>query len=371
MEISFQAKPISLNKAEYTKLQLIKSKFVDIVCHSSSDEDAVASAKAMKWYLEKNNIPSRIISDGAGKTFDYKTGDTLDISSHKLPSSPEDTALCVDFSEYTRVSSSVKQFIQNSKHLLCLDHHHGPTQILDNENIYIDLSAKSCCGVILRLFEALKVKLPMEVKRTLYCGMADDLRKNKYLIFSDKSVLPRKTEEFMLDGNTKSLYEKLERELPKDEQEKVMKHLNVLLSLNQDEIKFKEDLPNRMKYNSNKKFGYVTIPIDDKEWLSLGGDNKRTSSILSNFRVRTLENFPNIDAVAVFYPNSSGYRISMHSKGNNVLKLFDHIRKSFPEFSGGGHEERGGGGNFSLNPEKSIEWMNSIIKGAQDFYKDM
>lgn len=369
MDISFQAKPISLKTAEYTKSQLLKSKFVDIVCHSSSDEDTIASARAMKWFLDKNNIPSRIISDGGIKSFLYKPGDTLDLSVNSLPEKSADTVLCVDFSEYSRVSASLKNYIENAKNLLCIDHHKGSNPILKNQNIYVDLTAKSCSGIILRFFEALKLKIPMVVKRTLYCGMTDDLRKNKYLTFSDKSFLPIKSKEFMADENTKYLYTKMENELPPKEQEKVIKHLNILTSLSKDEKVFKEDLPRRIKYNSNGKFAYVIIPMNDKQWNSLGGDNKRTSAIISNFRVSTLENNPNIDSVAVFYPNSSGYRISIHSKGDNVLKMFEHVRKLYPEFSGGGHPERGGGGNFTLDVQKSIDWTNSIIKGIDDFYK--
>lgn len=369
MEISFQAKPISIKRAEFTKRQLLTSKAVDIICHSSSDEDTIASARAMKWFLDKNKVFARIISDGASKTFQYKHGDTLDIASDKLPKSPADTVLCVDFSEYTRVSSELKKYIENAKNILCIDHHSGKEPIINNKNIYIDTTAKSCSGIILRLFDALKIDPPMKVKRTLYCGMSDDLKKNKYLLFTENNPKPIKTKEFLHDKNTKYLYSRMEKELPKIEQEKVINHLNILRSLNKKEKQFKDNLSQRTQYNSNGKFGYAVIPIGDKEWQALGGDNKRTSAILSNFRLTLLAKNPNLDSAAVFYPNSGGYRISIHSKNDNVLKIFEYIRKTFPEFSGGGHPERGGGGNFSLDPEKSIIWMNSILKGIDDFYK--
>ena len=369
MEISFQAKPISIKRAEYTKLQLLKSKSVDIVCHSSSDEDTIASARAMKWFLDKNKVSSRIISDGASKTFKYKNGDTLDIATDKLPTTPADTVLCVDFSEYTRVSSELKKYIEKTKNILCIDHHSGQAPIISNKNIYIDTSAKSCSGIILRLFDALKINPPMKIKRTLYCGMTDDLKKNKYLLFTEHNLKPLKTKEFLHDKNTKYLYSRMEKELPEKEQEKVINHLNILRSLNKKEKQFKDNLSKRIQYNSNGKFGYAVIPIGDKEWLALGGDNKRTSTILSNFRITLLKNSPKLDSAAIFYPNSGGYRISIHSKSDNVLKMFDHIRKTFPEFSGGGHPERGGGGNFNLDPEKSVKWMNAILKGIDDFYK--
>lgn len=370
MEISFQAKPISIKRAEYTKLQLLKSNFVDIVCHSSSDEDTIASARAIKWFLNKNKIPSRIISDSAAKTFNYKSGDTLDISSQKLPKVPSGTVLCVDFSEYTRVSSELKKYIEKAKNLICIDHHNGPEPILKGNNIYTDLSAKSCSGIILRFFEALKINPPEKIKQILYCGMSDDLKKNKFLEFTDRELFPAKTKEFMKDKNTKYLYSKLESELSAKDKIEVNKHLNILMSLNKPEKMFKDSLPEKIQYNSNGKFGYVIIPPNDEQWLSLGGDNKRTSAILRNFRLTALKNDSNLDSAAVFYPNSSGYRISIHSKGNNVLKIFEHIRGLFPEFSGGGHPERGGGGNSSLKPEDCNRWINSVISGIDDFYKN-
>ena len=369
MEVSFQARPINIKRAEYLKSQLLKSNFVDIVCHSSSDEDTIASARAMKWLLDKNNTPSRIISDSADKTFNYKNGDTLDISSQKLPDKPSDTVLCVDFSEYTRVSAELKKYIEKAKNLVCIDHHSGPEQIINGNNIYVDLSAKSCSGIILRFFEALKINPSEKIKQFLYCGMSDDLKKNKYLEFADSALFPAKTKEFMQDKNTKYLYTKIENELPTDDKIEVNKHLNILMSLNKSEKMFKDSLPEKIQYNSNGKFGYVVIPIGDKQWNSLGGDNKRTSAILRNFRLSALKNNSNLDSAAVFYPTNSGYRISIHSKGNNVLKMFEHIRKYFPEFSGGGHPERGGGGNSGLNPQECIRWTNSVINCIDDFYK--
>ena len=370
MDISFQARPISLKQAEYTKLQLLKSNFVDIVCHSSSDEDTIASAHAMKWFLEENKIASRIISDSADKTFNYKSGDTFDISSQKLPESPAGTILCVDFSEYTRVPSELKKYIEKAKNILCIDHHSGAEPILNNKNIYVDLSAKSCSAIILRFFESLKINPPAKIKQFLYCGMSDDLKKNKYLEFSDSALFPVKTKELLHDKNTDYLYSKMEKELSQDDKIEVNKHLNILMSLNKSEREFKDCLPEKIQYNSNGRFGYVIIPADDKQWKSLGGDNKRTSAILRNFRISALEKDSNLDSAAVFYPNSSEYRISIHSKGNNVLKLFEHIRKLFPEFSGGGHPQRGGGGNSTLEPKESVRWMNSVIHGIDDFYKN-
>ena len=70
MEINFKAKPISNDHATRLSNQLRKCVSADIICHKSSDEDALACAKALQWFLDKQKIVSRIISDNATDTFE-------------------------------------------------------------------------------------------------------------------------------------------------------------------------------------------------------------------------------------------------------------------------------------------------------------
>lgn len=385
MNVNFQANPFSKKQAQFFNQKLVNANYVDIICHSLTDEDAVASAKAIQWYLKKQHTPQRIILNHGEDTWDYPhKGRVLDTAVSELPKDKPDTVLCIDFSSTSRISKNVIDYINQAKKIFCIDHHtdgdivpdiHPITRSLGEKeldalpitNIYIDTSAKSCSGIVMRLLEALGAAPPTRILQQLFCGMVDDLRKNSCIKF-DETLEPVKLDIMNKDRYTSNLYSSLEKKLLQKDRDAVIKHLNVLANLTPEEIKFKESLPIRMEKAG--KLGYVVIPSGDKEWANLGGDNKKTSAIMGNFRLNALENNPELDSVAVFYPVKDAYRISIHSKDNNVLKLFDYVKENFnPDLQAGGHENRGGGYVQSLEPDICEKWVNEILKGAEEFYK--
>lgn len=371
METSFKAKSMPTKQALHLKKQLKNACLVDIICHSSTDEDAIASAKAMEWYIKKLKVPCRVIQDRAEDTFEYNKIATNDLSQNNYLDSSlgGDTILCIDFSSYSRINPNLHETIKTIPQLICLDHHTQGDLNSQNPNIYIDTTAKSCAGVIMRFFESLNINPPNIIKKHLFCGMTDDLRKNGYIKYNE-STTPIPTKLIENDTNTQSLYNRLRNELSQDDKDTVIKHLNKLASLTQEEKAFKDSLPSRAKYIANGKFAYIEIPVNDKEWQALGGDNSTTSAIIGDFRKTTLEENPTLDSVAVFYPNHNGYRISIHSQNNNVLNLFNYIKSTtIPDFIGGGHEERGGGTNLNFNPEKCRNWVDNILIATEDFFK--
>ena len=385
MNINFQANPISKKQAQFLNQKLVNANYVDIICHSLTDEDAMASAKAIQWYLKKQHTPQRIILNHGEDTWGYPhKGRILDTAVSELPKERPDTVLCIDFSSTSRISKNVIDYIKQAKKIFCIDHHedgdivpdiHPITRSLSQKeidalpitNIYVDTSAKSCSGIVMRLFKTLGITPPVRIWQQLFCGMTDDLRKNHCIKYNE-TLNPIKLELMNKDQYTSDLYSAIESELFPKEREVVVKHLNVLANLSPDEMKFKESLPTKMKKTA--KLGYVVIPDGDKEWANLGGDNKKTSAIMGNFRLNALENNPELDSVAVFYPVKDAYRISIHSKDNNVLKLFDYVKEKFnPDLQAGGHENRGGGYVQSLAPHICEKWVNEILKGAEEFYK--
>ena len=372
MEVNFEAKPISNNQATRLSNQLRKCVSADIICHNSSDEDALACAKALQWFLDKQKIVSRIISDNATDTFEIndKNFKIIDTISQKLPQKI-DNAICVDFSSLSRMGLELANLIKKSKNLICIDHHiNSDINDLTND-IYIDTTAKSCSGILLRMFEGLKLSLPSKIKKILYCGMCDDFRKNNYIRF-DESLRPIQTNLLKNDLNSYYLYQKLINDLSQNDKDEVISHLNVLSRLSPMQKNFKDSLEARMKTVANGKFGFIEIPENNLEWKALGGDNKFTSSIMSHFRVNILENpiYPNLDSIAIFYPVNNAYRLSIHSKSDNVLNLFNQIRKQkIPNLIAGGHANRGGGCINSTEPEVCHDWVVKIVDSARNFYK--
>lgn len=370
MEVSFQAKPFDINQAKYIQKHLSSAKFADIICHAGTDEDSIASARAMKYFLSSLKIPSQIIADRADDTFRYVKNEKDYINGTKafFENNTPETVICMDFSSLSRINSYVREYIKKAKSLFCFDHHlHGELEN-NGKNIYVDGTAKSCSGVMLRFFQSLNMKLPENIKANLLCGMIDDLSKNNYIKFGNNPS-PYLTKAMLEDKNTMLMYNNLKARTTKDSRQKVMEHLNVLMNLKDNEQRFMLRLPRMVKYTKNHKLAYVVIPPGDKEWSEIGGDNRVTSAILRNFRLSQLKSNEDIDSVAVFYPDTQGLRISIHSKNNNVMKFYKYITEhTNPKFIGGGHDERGGGTSLTLDQEACEKWVKSIIDAAEKFF---
>ena len=259
MNLTFQANNINKAQALHIQKKLTKSSFVDIICHNSADEDTVACAKALKWFLTSLSKKARIITDNID-TFEFKKNNEnfIDLSKDKLPTEAPDTVFCVDFSSFTRVKDDVKKYINSAKTILCIDHHcdgdisnniREINKSLSQEEInqlepvdfYIDSSAKSCSSILLKFFEALKLSIPNNIKEILFCGMTDDLRKNKYLKYNE-SLTPIVTEKMLNDKITLNIYNELEKKIATERKNNIIKHLNVLASLNSDAKNFQARL---------------------------------------------------------------------------------------------------------------------------------
>ena len=368
MEISFTAKPINLSQAKHLKRQILKPKNLDIICHNNSDEDSFACAKALQWFRQSYGKNVRIITNNAEDIFQYDTKSLIDTS--KETSKLADTVLCVDFSATNRITPETLEQIKSAKKVLCIDHHSGSNISSKNpKDIYIDTTAKSCSGIILRLFEKLNINPPKNILKQLFSGMTDDLRKNNYLKYNE-TLTPIQKEKMFQDVNTKHLYDKLTKKLTSKEQTEVVGHLNVLSRLTPAEKAFKDSLPSRLKYSADGKFGYIVIPVDDQEWKAIGGDNKITSTIMANFRTETIENNNGpLDIIAIFYPTNDLYQVSMHSKNNNVVNLVNKLKETDPNLSAGGHANRGGGRIYTLNSKKCQEWVDNFISKANEFFE--
>lgn len=385
MEISFKANIINRTQAEHFYNKISKAKKIDIICHKSADEDAIACAKAIYWLVNKLNKQARIFTDSTDafrvledNKFIINTSKGFDIKDRA------DTIFCVDFSSFTRVNNRIANYIKTAKNLLCLDHHENPDisnnfieirEKLNNKKInklrsgdvYVDTTSKSCSAIVLRLFQALNIFPPKRVNESLFCGMTDDLRKHKYISY-DSSLEPIKSDLFKKDKTTFNLYEDLSNKLTKKEKDNIISHLNIFLNLNSSQKGFQKRLSNEMKIAANGKFAYTVIPPNNKEWNSLGGDNLITSGIMGDFRIKTIEKNKDIDSVAVFYQDKNGYKVSIHSKKGKILDLFEYIKKTYSNIQCGGHPDRGGASIQTFDEKLSLDWANKIIKEIEDFY---
>lgn len=405
----FKANKMSEKQALYLNNKLLSSDKVDIFCHSATDEDAFNSAKTLYTYLEQKGKHPRIVASRDFDNYDYDENKYNIIHFEDVNSDTQkaDLAACVDFSKKERLADNVLDYLMSfdESHIVGIDHHNEDEYVIDNtnhitksyskenpmpdfeeKNYYIDSTAKSCSSIIYRFFEALNIIPSKEQLKSLFCGMTDDMTKSNYVKLTDDCHI-KHMPKLKDNPNVKEVYEKIENMLTPLDKQEIIQHLNVLAGLSPDEKDFQNKLFNNVRLNNNNTFAYVVLDPDDAQWLRLGGDNKRTSTIMRDFRVRMLahnyddkqipnslkEKLNNLQAAAVFYsnPEEKCYRISIHSKNDCVQKYNDYIREHLnPGLIAGGHANRGGGRIFTLESEKWQNWVQDFVTASENIEED-
>ncbi len=401
--LSFKANKMPKSQAEYFNKKLLSSDSVDIFCHVATDEDAFNSAKIMYDYLRDNGIKPRIICNNADENYGYdnKTYDIIDINKNKTELQRAKTALCLDFSDPIRIRGKAFEYLSSfpKSNVFCIDHHETANPITDSniikteeivapkikqiKNGYLDTTAKSAASILVRFFEALNISMSDNQKESAFCAMADDMNKEKLINISNGQIL--KSDEFEDNINAKEVFENIENSISDKKKTEILSHLDVLSRLNSKEKAFRMSLYKNIKITPNKKFAYVIIPPDDKNWKKIGGDTPTASKILRDFRTRILEHkqtdefidkdllskIQEIQAIAVFYPDTKAgrYRVSMHSNKDYAFRIIDLIREQYySPLKAGGHPNRAGGSTQTLDKNKCAKWANNFICAGQNLH---
>ena len=400
-QLSFKANKMPKVQAEYFNKKLLSSDSVDIFCHVATDEDAFNSAKIMYDYLSKNGVKPRIICNNASENYGFnnKMYKVIDISKDKTELQRAKTALCIDFSDPIRIRGKAFDYLSSfpKEDLLCIDHHETDNPIIDSniinkseknepliekiKNGYLDTTAKSAASILVRFFEALNIPITDNQKESAYCAMTDDMNKEKLIDILNGQII--KSYKFQDDFNAKEVFENIENSISDIKKTEILLHLDVLSRLKPKEQAFRISLYKNVKVTPNKKFAYVIIPPDDKNWKKIGGDTPTASKILRDFRTRILEHkqtdefidkdllskIQEIQAIAVFYPDTKAgrYRVSMHSNKDYAFRIIDLIREQYySPLKAGGHPNRAGGSTQTLDKNKCAKWANNFICAGQN-----
>ncbi len=399
--LSFKANKMPKCQAEYFNNKLLFSDTVDIFCHVATDEDAFNSAKIMYDYLNSNGIKPRIICSNASENYGYnnKKYDIIDINKNKTDLQRADTALCLDFSDSIRIRGKALEYLKSfpQSEVICIDHHETANPIINSniistsevnephieevKNGYLDTTAKSAASILVRFFEALKIPMTENQKASAYCAMADDMNKEKLIDISNGQII--KSSKYEDDTNAKDIFEYIENSISQDKKTEILSHLDILSRLKPKEKAFRMSLYKNIKITPNKKFAYVIIQPDDRNWKRIGGDTPTASKILRDFRTRILEHkqtdefidndllkrIQDVQAIAVFYPDtkSGRYRVSMHSNKDYAFRIIDLIKEEYySPLKAGGHPNRAGGSTQTLDKNKCAKWANNFICAGQN-----
>lgn len=357
--INFKAKVIPVQAAKSFEAKLLDKniKNIDIYCHASPDEDTVNSMKVFAHWLKKykKNISVCLNPKDTKNLFFSPSRYKI-----KKTKTKPDMALIVDFNGEERISEQFKKMLPEN--IVGFDHHQD-MQYPIKGIFYKDISAKSCCSIIFRFFESLGKKLNKNDLKSLYCGMLSDFEKSKLIMLKDSKLI--KLPELDADKNSKEILEKIESQLSSKDKEQIYRHLDIISNLTKKEKALQKRLQSEIKYTPNGKFAYVIIPLQDKQWKSLGMDTPRTSAIIKDLRITTLNNTPSIQGVMAFYSAEDCYKMSIHSRNDYAQKLRDYIVQNLnPKLIAGGHPNRAGG-HTSLKPTDINQFIADFLTAAE------
>lgn len=373
-EVSFGAKKIPTDVSKFLKTNLLKAKNADIFVHVSpeTDPDAANTAITLANKLRENGV-NAIVHSGNNKIDDLVFNKLNKISN--IHQKGPDVSILVDVNEIKRISD-------NPKGKLFVFDHHIDTGSIKNAYKYIDESARSCSGMLFNLFKSWHLKISKTDAQNLLYGTCDDFIKSKYLKVENSKIteLPA----LKKDGNSQKVLNGIKKHLSKSEQKKVYKRLDVLSNLTLEEKIFQKRIFSEVKTTKNGKLAYLIIDPQDKEWLSLGLDNTRTSTILRDLRMRLIngikddkaftigqrEQLKNVKGAAVFYSVANKptiYQMSIHSKDDFAEKLITYIKKNInANLEAGGHPNRAGGRVYSNNKTDINNFIDSFFTAAQN-----
>lgn len=379
---AFSAKPMPVDVANKMKAKLLDSavKHIDVYCHASPDEDTVNSMKVIANWLKKlgKSFSVCVNTKGASnlyfnpKDYPVRTDDAL-----------ADLALLLDFNGEERVPAKYLENFRRTQNVIGFDHHGKADTFIERGDIYTDTSAKSNCGIIYRFFESIGEldRLSLDDCKSLYCGMLSDLGKSKLVEVREKQLY--KLDRYYEDGNENSreIFEKIEAKLGESDKTEIYKHLDILSNLTREELDFQKRLFSDIQITPNGRLAYVIIKPDDEQWINLGRDNTRTSTIINDFRKRIMgadlppylstqekEKLRGVKGAMVFYTISKNgpYQMSIHSKDGYAERLRMYIKGHInPDLQAGGHSNRQGGKAASMEQRDIDAFINSFLTAAE------
>lgn len=382
--IAFRARVMPLETAQEIGNKIFSAQCVDVYTHilPKADADGKTALAVMVNKLREKGIQVNI-HIGKNNTKDLVFNPLK--QKIKKKTAKGNLALILDVSENGRIDG------YPNKDRIIIDHHR-PTKITFKDGLkYIDTTAKSCCGIIFRLFQSLGEEISRTDAQNLLYAILDDYSKSKLVKFKDSKLI--KLPALIEDKNSNEVLEKIQALLTEEEKNAVYKRLDVMSNLTQAEKVFQKNIFKKIKVTQNNKFAYVVIDPNDEGWKNRGLDSVRNLAILRDWRLRMVNGLQedrlltaeqknilaNVKGAIIFYK-------SIDSNGNNVYQMSIHTndkdlssakiaRKAKVEWEkqnksiecqGDGHKNRAGGRIFSCEEEDANAYVKSVLTVVQN-----
>lgn len=389
--ISFKAKPIPFYVLDRFRSKIDNAKSIDIYSHALPDEDTINSNMVMGNWLKQLGKKVSACMGIKGLQGFFSKFLPKDVKQSKIPA---DLTIVLDFNARERLPFSfIDVFNKNkSKNIIGLDHHTQALAPIDGD-IYTDVTAKSCCSILYRFFQGLGIESSLSQKdlQRIYCGILSDYEKGQLIKFENSKLI--KLPALDDDKDVKEVLELVEGRLSQEERNEVYKHLDIMSNLTKEEDALQEKLISKIHVNANGKLAYIVIDVDNQEWIDMGFDSPRNSTILRNLRFRIINHLKddkmfslaqklqlqNVEGAIIFYRiktrRGDFYSMSIHSKGDYARRLVEKAKENWDKFlakSGknirfdyGGPGDRLGGRIYSTDKKDCEAFMQCFLDASE------
>jgi len=313
------------------KNQICKSNKVFVTFHKNADIDAIASALGISHFIKlQGKIPYILISDeynaleyGVKKIVDNENVnyDIIGIEKYNKLKTKNDLLIVVDANKQKQVCC--KDFLNNFKDIILIDHHKEDQDTIDTEYKFIN-NVSSASEIIIELLLLNKIKVPENLSNYLLAGIYLDT--NKYSVNCSYRTM-----------------------------ELVSKLLKKGACFNKVNELFEEDFLNDRKIQDLvSKASFITeniaLCIADKNVKYTKAELAKVADYLLKYK---------IDAVfAAGFINDEIISISARSKGNI------DVSEIMKEFGGGGHQFSAASELTGSDFDDISKKLNKILKNS-------
>ena len=154
--------------------QIQNAESIVIVAHESPDGDAIGSSLAMKRALEELGKKPDVIVPEVPEVYDFLPG-REDIKSESDVKQYE-LAISVDCATEMRIAG--RQYFENAKHTIVIDHHGSNTMYGDFN--YVNPVSPACCDILAGIFDYYNINITKDIGTCLLTGIITDTGGFKY-----------------------------------------------------------------------------------------------------------------------------------------------------------------------------------------------
>ena len=150
------------------------SESIVVVTHQTPDGDAVGSSLAMKLALESMGKKPDVIIPEVPEIYEFLPG----IEDIKTSSDVEKYELAISVDCATEMRIDGKEYFENAKHTIVIDHHGSNTMYGDFN--YVNPVSPACCDILAGIFDYYNINITKDIGTCLLTGIITDTGGFKY-----------------------------------------------------------------------------------------------------------------------------------------------------------------------------------------------